>query len=267
MTAHRLNTLKQLGPIGLGVIAPLVIGCALALWLIPTPVIGVIYFRAEVTATSADGFAAQMAYARSHPEVRGVVIVLDSPGGAVSASDAIYAEALSLRQIKPVVTVVESLAASAAYHLAAATDYIYARPSSEIGSIGVIGSLPSDRPSANEEDYATTGPYKGIGDSRDSALRKIDLIKQLFVQEVLAGRGARLRLDVPTLLSGRTWLGTDALRLGLIDALGTQNQAINHAAQLAYTLNYGTLDLSVATGESIWAGYFWFSQPAPIPAP
>ena len=266
MRTNRLNLLKQLGTIGLGVIAPLAIGCLLALWLIPVPMIGVIYFRAEVSANSAASFAAQVAYARSHPEVRAVVIVLDSPGGEATASDTLYQEVLSLRQIKPVVTTVEYMAASAAYHLAAATDYVYARPTSEIGSIGVIGSLPSERPSVNEEYGATTGPYKGIGDSRDSRLRKIDLIKQVFVKEILAGRGARLQLDVPTLLSGRTWLGTDALRLGLIDAIGAQNQAIERAVQLAYVTNYGTIDLAGATGRPIVPSYL-FGQITPTPTP
>lgn len=264
MITDRFPWLKQLGAIGFWVIAPLVIGCLLALWLIPVPMIGVIYYRADVSGYSAASFAAQVAYARSRPEIRAVVIVIDSPGGSVSASDTTYQEVLSLRQVKPVVTAVESLAASAGYRLAAATDFIYARPSSEIGSIGVIGPLPSQIPSVEEEGLAFTGPYKGIGDSRDSGLRKIDLVKQVFVTEVLAGRGARLQIDVPTLVSGRTWLGPDALRLGLIDAIGSQNQAIEHAARLAYVTNYGTIDLAGATGRPILPA-FLFSAATPTP--
>jgi protease-4 len=266
MTTNRRDLLKQLGAIGLGVIAPLAIGCLLAVWLIPVPMIGIIYFRADVTANSAGSFTAQVEYARSHPEVRAVVLVLDSPGGEVTASDTLYQAVLSLRQSKPVVTTVEYMAASAAYHLAAATDYIYARPSSEIGSVGVIGPLPNVTPSVNEEYGVTTGPYKGIGDSRDSRLRKIDLIKQVFVKEVLAGRGARLNIDVPTLLSGRTWLGTEALRLGLIDGIGAQNQAIGRAAQLAHIANYGTIDLAGATGRPILPSVL-LDQVTSTPAP
>jgi len=70
------------------------------------------------------------------------VLILDSPGGTVVDTEAIYMELTRLRQSKPVVTWVSGMAASGAFYLSSGTDYIVAVRASEVGNVGVIGYLP-----------------------------------------------------------------------------------------------------------------------------
>ncbi len=117
-------------------IPALIIGILLSL-LIPKPVIGVIRLNDAIYAQTANDLIAQITYAREHPEVRAVVLVLDSPGGTVVDTEAVYMELSRLRQSKPVVTWVSGMAASGAYYLSSGTDYVVAVPSSEVGNVGV----------------------------------------------------------------------------------------------------------------------------------
>src|SRR5436189_5563925 len=119
---------------------PLIAGILLAAF-IPQPTVGLIYLNDSINAYSARDLIAQIDYARAHPEIRAVVLVLDSPGGTVADTEAIYLELLKLRQGKPVVASINSLAASGAYYLTAGTDYAFAKPTSDVGNIGVIGYM------------------------------------------------------------------------------------------------------------------------------
>ncbi len=226
----------------LWLILPLAAGILVSL-LIPRPVIGIIYFRDAVYSASVSDFVAQLTYAREHVEVRAVVIVMDSPGGTVADTEAAYLELARLRAQKPVVTLVENMAASGGYYIAVESDYLFVHPSSEVGNVGVRVVLPS-APSVHE-DEVSTGPYKFYGDSRDSTLRSLDPIKQSFYQAVVLGRGSALKATADEVLSGKLYLGTDAVRLGLADSLGTQSSALEQAAQLAHIRNYDTKDLRI----------------------
>src|SRR5512140_1269357 len=124
------------------VLPALVIGILLSL-LVPKPVIGVIRLNDAIYAATAKDLIAQIGYARDDPSVKAVVLILDSPGGTVVDTEAVYLELARLRRTKPVVTWVSGMAASGAYYLSVGTDYILAVPSSEVGNVGVIGYLPS----------------------------------------------------------------------------------------------------------------------------
>lgn len=227
------------------VILPLVLG----LWFarqIKQPVVGVIKLDAAIEAYSASDMLTQITYAREHNEIRAVVLVLDSPGGTVADTEAVYLELLRLRAQKPVVTVINTMSASGAYYLSVGTDYIFAKPTSEVGNIGVIGSMPST-PSIDETTIST-GPYKLWGSPRDSYARSIEMVKQGFFQAVKLGRGDALKLTDDEVVSGKLWLGTEALRNGIIDELGTQTQAQEKAAQLARISNYAVSDLRKLSG-------------------
>ena len=140
------------------------------------------------------------------------------------------------------------MAASGAYYLSSGTDYVIAVPSSEVGNVGVIGYLP---PSPIViEDTISTGPYKLWGSPRDTTVREIEMIKQGFFQAVKLGRGDRLNIGPDILLRGQIWPASEALRLGLIDSLGSETDAYWKAAQLAHLWHYGTIDLrSLAVTE------------------
>ncbi len=224
---------------------PLAAGILLAL-LIPRPIVGTIYINQPIEAVSAREVMAQIDAARTNPAVRAVVLVLDSPGGTVADTEAIYLELARLRAAKPVVSTIGTMAASGAYYLAVGSDYVFALPTSQVGNVGVIGSLPQ-RPQVIE-DVASTGPYKLFGGSRDSFLRQLEAIKGGFIQAVTIGRGARLKLTAEEVSRGEIYLGSEALRLGLVDALGGPSQAIGHAARLAHVSHFGVADMRDLAG-------------------
>jgi protease-4 len=233
-------------------VLPLIIGILL-MALIPQPKVGLIYLNTSIDSYSARDLNTQIDYARAHPEISAVVLVLDSPGGTVVDTESIYLEILKLRKNKPVVASINSMAASGAYYLTVGTDYAFAKPTSDVGNIGVIGYLPS-APTIFES-IISTGPYKLWGTPRDTYMRQIEMIKQGFFNAVKTGRGDRLKAGPEVVLSGQIWPGTEALRYGLIDELGTQSDAVEKAASLAHISNYQTVNLADLS-----------ITPAPIPS-
>jgi len=227
--------------ISLWIILPLVIGIIISL-AIPRPVIGVIRLNDAIYSFTARDLINQINYAKDNPKVSAVVLVLDSPGGTVVDTEAIYMELTRLREKKPVVTVVNGMAASGAYYLSVNTDYIYAKPTSLVGNVGVIGYLPSVP--FIYEGIISTGPYKLFGSPRDLEMRQIEAVKQGFFQAVMLGRGDRLNMDAETLLRGQIWSGSDSLELGIIDAFGTETDAAKKAASLAHVSHYDVVELN-----------------------
>jgi protease-4 len=248
---------RHAGTIILWVALPLVIGIVLAS-LVPRPIVGLIRLNGPITAITAPNLIAQIAYARSHWEVRAVVLVMNSPGGTAVDSESVYMELVRLRQTKPVVTLVEGMTASGAYYMAAGTDYIFAKPASEVGSVGVI-SYPPPPPSISESEI-TTGPYKAWGSPPDAVWRQAEMMKQGFYQAVKLGRGAALHIEPEVLLTGQIWPGSEALRLGLIDELGSQSQAIDKAAQLGRVSHYQVADLRELAGLPEVSDLLFFLQ-------
>jgi protease-4 len=238
---------------------PFAAGILLAL-AIPRPVIGIVYLRDAIDAYTAGDMITQIRYAYDHPEISAVVLVMDSPGGTVSDTESTYLELIRLRQKKPVVTVVENMSASGGYYLAVGTDYIMVQPSSEVGNVGVRTTLPM-APIVLEEEVST-GPYKFFGDSRDATLRILDPLKQGFYRAVVLGRGKALKATPDDVLSGKIYIGSEAVRLGLADALGSRSDAIAKAAGMAHVWNYAVRDLSALAGLSNYSGYsFFFETP------
>jgi protease-4 len=241
----------------LWVLLPLLAGLALAA-LVPRPVIGLIYLNDSIYAYSARDMISQLDYARQHPEVRAVVLVMDSPGGTVVDTEAVYLELARLRQTKPVVTMAQGMIASGAFYLSVGTDYVVAGPSAIIGNIGVISQLPP--PPEVYEDLASTGPYKLFGSSRDAQLRSMEAIKQAFLQAVQLGRGDRLQIGPQRLLTGEIWLGTEALRMGLVDEVGSVSQSVERAADLARVAHYQVVDLRQLAELPSSVTYFFFYE-------
>ncbi len=222
------------------VVPALILGLLISL-TIPEPVIGIIQLGDAIYPATAKDLIAQITYARDDPKIHAVVFVLDSPGGTVVDTEAVYMELTRLRQIKPVVTWVGGLAASGAYYLSSGTDYIVAVPSSEVGNVGVIGYLPPTP--IVLEDTLSTGPYKLWGSPRDTTMREIEMLKQGFFQAVTLGRGDRLKIGPEILLRGQIWPGSEALQLGLVDQLGSLTDAYARAADLAHIWHYQLSDV------------------------
>ena len=225
---------------------PLVIGIITAA-LVPRPVIGIIQIRDEINNKMSIRVLNEIEYARSHPEIKAVVLIIDSPGGTINDTELIYMELLKLRETKPVVTMVEGLSASGSFYLAMGTDYIVSNPSARIGNVGVIGTLPSS-PIVLEETIST-GPYKLFGNQRENYTRYIELIKESFYQVVENGRGENLQLSKEEILRGELYPASEAVKDGLIDEVAPQSRAMEKAAQLAHISHYSMINLTEAVAH------------------
>ena len=218
----------------------------LASLLIPSPMVGTIVLDDSIYSISAQEMITQLRYARDNPQIRAVVLKMNTPGGTVSDTESVYREIMELRQTRPVVVVVEGMAASGGYYLASAADYVIAKASSEVGNIGVITVLP-DSPMVMEGVYST-GPYKMWGMPKETSIQEMEMLKQGFYQAVIKGRGDKLKTNQDTILSGQIFAGSEALRLGLIDELGSFSDGVNKAAEMAKIANYQVENLRSLSG-------------------
>jgi len=243
------------------VVLPLVLGAALAVVLVPAPRVGVIRFEGIIWSGSVPYLGALLERAVDDRNVRAVVLEIDSPGGEVTATEEIYYRLLELRKHKPLVVTVDYLAASGGYYIAAAGDYVFAKPASLVGNVGVISFLPSiDEQRFTDEDYVSTGPFKFSGGSRGGYMRQIELSKLGFLEAVFAQRGDKLSVDREALSSGEIFMGLQAQRLGLIDELGANSEAVRKAADMAHLSNYKVVDVNrLVYGdeppESVWVSF------------
>jgi protease-4 len=240
--------LYALLPVFIGLMA-LVGGWLLANQLVPQPAVGIIRLEFDIWSLSADFVKAQIDEALEDKTIKAIVVRLDSPGGSVAPTQAIYLELLKLRQVMPVVSSIESMAASGGYYVAVATDPIFAKPSSVVGNVGVWGYVPPDI-GVNEVVLAS-GPFKLTASNQEEFLREIEAIKQEFLQTVAAGRGDRLEISLVDLSQGLAYHGREALNLGLIDHLGSQTEAIESAAKLAGIAHYRVVDLAERVVERL----------------
>ena len=224
-------------------IIPLIAGIILAAF-IPQPVIAVIEITDPIEEAVSRQVISQIQYAEQHWDVRAIVLVLNSPGGTISDTELVYMELNRLRRYKPIVTMVKNLSASGSYYISMASDYIIANPSAMVGNIGVIGYLPNTPQIF--EDVISTGPYKLWGGSVVSIVRQIDMMKKGFLEAVQRGRGNRLQVTGERILQGELLPASEALRMGMIDAVGTFSEAIEEAASRAHVVNYKVLDVAKA---------------------
>ena len=227
-------------------ILPLLIGSIVAAF-IPRPVIGTISIRDEIDTKMSLRVIKEIDYARTHPEIKAIVLILDSPGGTINDTESIYLELMKLRETKPVVTMVEGLSASGSFYLSMGSDYIVSNPSARVGNVGVIGTLLSR--SVVLEQTISTGPYKLFGNPREEYTRFIELIKENFYQVVALGRGERLKLSEEQVLRGELYPASEAVKYGLIDEVAARSHAIEKAAQFAHVAHYELVDISEALAE------------------
>lgn len=175
-------------------------------------------------------------------EIKGVVLRINSPGGSVSASEEIYDALQHLRKFKPVVVSFGSVAASGGYYIACASDYIIADPYCITGSIGVFAMIPNIEEMLHNKlnlgfDGIKTNENTFMGSNltlqqRSFLQAKIEKTYAGFKLKVARARGLSLT-EVEKLAQGRVWTAPQALKLRLIDQLGSLEQAINKVASLA----------------------------------
>jgi len=210
------------------------------------PKIGVINIPFTViTDRSAFEIAALLEYARVENSIDAVVITINSPGGGAAASEELFFETAKLREEKPVVVVMNDLVASGGYMMSLGANYIYAKPSSFIGGIGVILSpVPPLIPRPPNERDVLTGPFKAEGGDRRHFVSLTDQLKQAFAQLVLTQRGDRLTMPIGEVTQGQIYSGIEGVRLGLVDDIGGRTDAIDKAASLAGISGYDLVDIN-----------------------
>jgi len=252
----RLETTKRLmrrwfTSIPFFVVLSLGLGFLISIPVIPKPSIATITISGEILAQAyTDDILDMLRYARDNDSIKGVVLQIDSPGGLAVASEQVYLDVLRLRQQKPVVASVGTMAASGGYYVAIASNFIYAQPTSLLGSVGAWLTLP--RPEELDEDVITSGPFKATGGSRRKARNMLETFRHQFVEAVMSQRGDRLQLSEEELSRAEIYSGTESLRYGLIDDIGTSTAAIQKAAELAHIRNYRVVELRMP--EPFW---FW----------
>ncbi len=211
----------------------------------PQPVIGVVRFEGAIDFAAADQIISLLEEARQDPTVGAVVLEVLSPGGLATSSESIFYSMLRLRAEKPLVVVIDGLAASGGYYMAAAANRIYAPASAYVGNIGTRGPRPQDPYISPDE--LSSGPYKFAGGSRFDQINQLDLIKEGFVNNVIAQRMNSpvnpLKLDKSTVQEGRLYLGSEAVAVGLVDLEGARSDGILGAAELAGLSNYRVVQL------------------------
>ncbi|MBN2149250.1 MAG: S49 family peptidase [Anaerolineales bacterium] len=237
------------------VILPLVIGAVVAFYAIPKPAVGIIRLREDIWTLSAELVNLEIDAARQDERIKAVVFQIDSPGGEVVATQAIYLELQELRTRMPVVGSIDTMAASGGYYVAMATDYLYAKPSSTIGNVGVWGYFPYNI-GVNDVVLAS-GPFKLTASNDQAFLREIEGIKQEFLATVVTQRGSRLVITPVELSQGLAYPGRNALSMGMIDALGSQSEAVAKAAELAGLREYDVVDLEETVLDAFLEKYYY----------
>ena len=191
--------------------------------------------------------------------VKAVVLRVNSPGGSAYASEQIWHAVSNLKAKKPVVVSMGGYAASGGYYISCAANYIYSEPTTITGSIGIFGMFPDVSNLLTEKlgvkfDEVKTNKYANFGSmARSINADEMALLEkyigrgyELFRKRVADGRKMPVA-KVEEIAQGRVWLGNDALGIKLVDAIGSLDDAVKKAAQLAkvdkyYTGSYPTED-------------------------
>jgi protease IV len=196
----------------------------------------VVEIKGEIAAgsdASAEFIVSALKSAFEDTSAKGIVLLINSPGGSPVQAGIINDEIRRLKAIhkKPVIAVVEETCASAAYYIAVAADDIYVDKASIVGSIGVLmdsfGFTGLMEKLGVERRLMTAGENKGFLDpfspqtesQKKHAQGMLDQIHKQFIDTVKAGRGKKLK-ETPDMFSGLFWSGQQAVELGLADGLG-----------------------------------------------
>ena len=187
-------------------------------------------------------------------DVKAVVLRVNSPGGSAYASEQIWRSVVNLKAKKPVVVSMGGYAASGGYYISCAANYIYSEPTTITGSIGIFGMFPDVSSLLTDKlaikfDMVKTNKFADFGAaSRPFNADEIALLEnyigrgyELFRKRVADGRKLPVE-KVEEIAQGRVWLGNDALGIKLVDGIGSLDDAVKKAAQLAKVDEYYTTD-------------------------
>lgn len=210
--------------------------------------IAVIYAEGDIIDGNAkqnvagDRFAKIIADVRKDTTIKAVVLRVNSPGGSVLASEKIKSELDLLRETTPIIASYGGYAASGGYWISANSDYIFSNATTLTGSIGVFSMLPDFSKAVNDKLHINITPvnsnshsdmYNGFRplDQKEIAYMQasVERIYDKFTTLVSNGRGMTVA-EVDNIAQGRVWTGAEAIGIGLVDQIGTIEDALNYAA-------------------------------------
>lgn len=187
-------------------------------------------------------------------DVKAVVFRVNSGGGSATASEYIRHAVKYLKAKKPVVVSMGGAAASGGYWISSPANYIFAEPTTITGSIGIFGLIPNfsglvqDKLGMTYDGYQTN-KFTDYEDDLIFGKNNEDIMKQLqtsinrgynnFLNIVSEGRGMK-PAEVDSIAQGRVWLASDAVKIKLVDKLGSLDDAVKKAAELAKVKEYYT---------------------------
>ncbi len=212
--------------------------------------VGIINLTGAITSSS--DFVRLLSHYKRDGDVKAVVIRVNSPGGEVAPSQAIYEQLMKFRKHKKVVVSMDSIAASGAYYISSAADKIVAEPGTLTGSIGVIMEMPNVyklmKKVGVSYNYIVSGPYKDIGTpfkemtpiQRKKMQGVVMNVYGQFVEAVAKGRNLKVTY-VKKLANGMVYSGQQALKYRLVDKLGDFQDAVKLAQKLAGIKGKATL--------------------------
>lgn len=210
--------------------------------------IAVIYAEGEIVdgdameGVAADRFVRIISSVRDDKNVKAVVLRVNSPGGSVLASEKIKAQIDSLEV--PVIASYGDYAASGGYWISAACDFIYANESTLTGSIGVFSMIPDFKKTVEDKLHVNMtsinsnkhsdmyGLMRPLDNDETAHMQaSVENIYDKFTNIVAQGRNMNVE-EVDAIAQGRVWTGAQALEIGLVDKIGSLDDAIIHAAMI-----------------------------------
>lgn len=201
--------------------------------------------KGDLETVGSEKFAAAIKKARESKRVKAVVIRVNSPGGSMLASDVMWKEIMLTKKVKPVIASMSAVAASGGYYMAMPCDTIVAQPMTITGSIGIFGMIPNlgeflENKLGITNDGVSTGKYSdlyrvssALNDQEKQIIQtSVERGYETFTAKAAEGRNMK-QDDIKKVASGRVWTGSQAKARGLVDVLGTYNDAIELAAESA----------------------------------
>jgi len=204
--------------------------------------IAVVNIRGMIT--SSRDIVEQIDTFKEDDDVKAIILRINSPGGGVGPSQEIYREILRAKEKKKIIASIESVGASGGYYVACASDVIVANPGTITGSIGVVMEFSNIEELLKKIGFRSyvikSGKHKDIGSplremtpqEREILQGVIDNVHTQFVRVVAEGRKME-EGKVRRIADGRIFSGEQAKELGLVDRLGSLQDAIEIAAEMA----------------------------------
>jgi protease-4 len=203
---------------------------------------------------NSDDLVPELTKLRKDENIKAVVLRVNSPGGSAYASEQIWAELEAIKAAgKKLIVSMSDMAASGGYYISCGADRIFAENTTLTGSIGVFGTMPVAKELVQDKlglrfdgaftheggnPFSSEALYCGINENQAMAIqRSIENTYDLFTRRCAEGRGMS-QDDIKKIAEGRVWIGKTAAEIGLVDEIGSIEDAIAYAAQACELEDY-----------------------------